>query len=109
MRLIPQMTTRRWMVAVAVVAIGFALWILVARSRSYAIHSNYHGTREAKIRWIVEDYKAGRVGYSGRWSIEVLIDRERRLITYHEALKRKYELASYRPWLPVEPDPPEPK
>ena len=31
---IPRMTTRRWMVVVAVVAIGFALWILGVRSRS---------------------------------------------------------------------------
>ena len=60
MRLIPRMTTRRWMVAVAVVAIGLTMWILVARSGSYAIHANYHGTREAKIRWIVEDYEAGQ-------------------------------------------------
>jgi hypothetical protein len=106
---LPRMTTRRWMVVVAVVAIGFALWILGVRSRSYAIQANYHGMQEHKIRWVVQEYEANWVGYSGRWSIEALIDRERRIITYHEALKRKYELASHRPWLPVEPDPPWPK
>ena len=105
---LPRMTTGGWMVAVLVVAIGFAVWILVVRSRSYAIQANYHGTQEDKIRWVVKEYEANRLDFSRWGSIEVLIDRERRLITYHEALKRKYELASHRPWLPVEPDPPKP-
>lgn len=38
-------------------------------------------------------------------------DRERleRLILYHAAMKRKYESAAERPWLPVSPDPPPPE
>ena len=28
---------------------------------------------------------------------------------FHEALRIKYELAARRPWISVEPDPPEPK
>jgi hypothetical protein len=31
-----------------------------------------------------------------------------RLADYHEDLARKYERAARYPWLPVEPDPPEP-
>jgi hypothetical protein len=31
-----------------------------------------------------------------------------RLMDHYEALKLKYERAARRPWLPVEPDPPEP-
>ena len=32
-----------------------------------------------------------------------------RRIAYHESMRRKYEYAARDPWLPVEPDPPEPK
>jgi hypothetical protein len=32
-----------------------------------------------------------------------------RAIAYHAAMQRKYEDAAQRPWLPVEPDPPEPR
>jgi hypothetical protein len=28
---------------------------------------------------------------------------------WHDKMRRKYELASSRPWLPVEPDPPQPE
>jgi hypothetical protein len=31
------------------------------------------------------------------------------MATYHRALKAKYERAVRYPWLPVEPDPPEPE
>ena len=37
------------------------------------------------------------------------IEGRRRRSAYWIALKQKYERASARPWLPVEPDPPEPK
>jgi len=33
----------------------------------------------------------------------------RRLVEYHEQLTTKYDRALWRPWLPVEPDPPMPK
>jgi hypothetical protein len=32
-----------------------------------------------------------------------------RKVPHHEALRRKYERAAGYPWLPVEPDPPEPE
>jgi hypothetical protein len=31
------------------------------------------------------------------------------LVEYHAAMRRKYERAARQPWLPVEPDPPEPE
>jgi len=37
------------------------------------------------------------------------IEARRRRSAYWIALKRKYEKAANRPWLPVEPDPPEPR
>ena len=33
---------------------------------------------------------------------------EQRRADYHGAMRRKYERAARYPWLPVEPDPPEP-
>ena len=35
--------------------------------------------------------------------------RSRRLPPYHAVLRRKYDLASRRPWFAVEPDPPQPR
>jgi hypothetical protein len=105
---LPRMTTRRWMVIVVVIAACLVPIVLSARSHSYAIRAGYHSLKEAESRWIVEEYEAGRLGFSGRDSVDPLIDRERRLNAYHAALKRKYKLALRRPWLYVEPDPPEP-
>ena len=31
------------------------------------------------------------------------------LCLHHKSLKEKYEVAAHRPWLPIAPDPPEPK
>jgi len=33
----------------------------------------------------------------------------RKLVPYYQSLRRKYERAARYPWLPVEPDPPEPE
>jgi hypothetical protein len=106
---LPRMTTRRWMIVVAIVANGSGAWILRARSHTYAIESGYHSLMEAENRRFVGLYEAGSLGYTGRGSVDAFIDQARRLAAYHATLKRKYELASSRPWLPVEPDPPEPK
>jgi hypothetical protein len=106
---LPRMTTRRWMVAVAVMAAGLWVIVLGARSHSYAIRAGHHGLMEAHNRWIIEEYEAGRLFHSGPADqLTVRADRCRRLITYHATLRRNYELASSRPWMPVEPDPPEP-
>jgi hypothetical protein len=40
---------------------------------------------------------------------EQAMDFLRRLVDYHEQLATKYDRARWRPWLPVEPDPPMPK
>jgi hypothetical protein len=43
---------------------------------------------------------------------EYLVARDQtahRLVTYNNAMRRKYERAAHFPWLPVEPDPPPPR
>ena len=42
-------------------------------------------------------------------SQEHVADRYWELYDYHGRLEEKYATAASRPWLPVEPDPPEPK
>jgi hypothetical protein len=105
-------TVRRMMVAVAIV--GFllgaaAMWrIAASRGASAAYHA-----REAEFsRRSLKDYRDGRVTLRG-----TLTDREaariarrlERIAPYHDVLARKYERAARYPWLPVEPDPPEPE
>jgi hypothetical protein len=61
----------------------------------------------------------GATGLPGPSSLEIVkaelsrqqreSDRLARSIDYYISLKRKYERAAIYPWLPVEPDPPEPK
>lgn len=43
-------------------------------------------------------------GHASKWRTA----RSRILIDYHRSLERKYQEAAANPWLPVEPDPPEP-
>jgi hypothetical protein len=43
----PRMTTRRWMLAVAIMAVGLGAWMLSVRSRAYAVQAGNHGVREA--------------------------------------------------------------
>ena len=81
----PRFTVRRLMVAVAIVATvmapGAILW---RRSADLARRGREHDRRAAEC---ASTYLSG----------------------YHERLAEKYATAARRPWLPVEPDPPEPK
>jgi hypothetical protein len=106
---LPRMTTRRWLIAVAVVAVCLGSGILITRSRSYAALCAFHAEGEKECRRIVEAFEGRRLD-AAVWKDWIAhARRARRLLPYHAALRRKYELASRRPWLPVEPDPPEPK
>jgi hypothetical protein len=83
-------TLRRMMVAVAVVAIGLGVvdWI---------------GRRAARFRalWAYHINRVGLVSSPNPWPHEVQG-------IYHLKMGEKYRVAALRPWLPVEPDPPEP-
>ncbi len=93
---LPLMTTRRWIVAVAVFALLFAASGL-GRSLHYQRIANVHfGMYEQLYAPDMHDPRP--------WAI-----RMQRRATYHLGLYIKYREAARFPWLPVEPDPPEPK
>ena len=90
-----RMTTRRLMIAVAVVGLlmgGIVGGVRLRRRREYLM-GYYHHHHQMAVMWISK-------------GIETLDPRCQRLIAYHGALARKYWYAARFPWLPVEPDPP---
>jgi len=104
---LPRMTTRRWMIAVAVV--GFAFWVhqlwevRAARQR----RADFHLTRSFYTfsRTVpgpnVPDARV-RASIAAESSVRVLPD-------YHRRMYLKYEHAARYPFLPVPPDPPRPE
>ena len=88
---LPRMTTRRWMVVVAVLSVGLAT---VAHHRGLVLRQRaaYH----EKIERLVTDTSAAQVPVNA-----AIRDR-------HARLKEKYWRAARYPWLPVGADPPEP-
>src|SRR5580704_9650482 len=95
---IPMLTTRRLLTLVGIAAA--ALWVarLVADRQQYLELADSHDmttqlySGEIRCCFIL--------GTDGEMPI---------LADYHSRLKRKYEQAACHPWLPVEPDPPEPQ
>jgi hypothetical protein len=115
-------TVRRLMVAMAIVGL---LVGLMMRHLHFRRMADYHDSR------VVESFEIGRpprepgslesapasitvynhfgrlVGRAGKTR-----DGLKRLMSlsdWHEVMRRKFEYAARRPWLPVEPDPPEPE
>jgi hypothetical protein len=160
---LPRMTTRRWTIAVAVVAAlfvvpcrewhkrrvhylqlaamqsrmeqQFASTILFGDPRGSTATSRWEANvmtlaRQHAQRLLAEDrsrnrslpqlvYRGDIMNRAMRLALEEsgrvedpmarVRHEEKRRADYHAALRRKYERAARYPWLPVEPDPPEPK
>jgi hypothetical protein len=111
-----RMTTRRWMVAVAVVGLlmGGAIGIvrLKRRSDDFTVRSQNHA-RQASLYNLytpgVDEHLRATVEPEMR---SVLENRKAYLLgafAYHDAMTGKYLRAARYPWLPVEPDLPEPR
>jgi hypothetical protein len=92
-RLTPRITVRRLMVAVAI--IGSALGITIERSE--------------RFRWIAIHHRAWVPKHVPPIKPFGMEDKDWRLIEWHELMARKYAHAARYPWLPVAPDPPEPR
>jgi hypothetical protein len=98
------MTTRRWIAAVTVVATAMASIVLpLYRRWSFGSLAAYHQSKG------VYGYACSRTS----WALidcngKVMTPAEVKAADWHRALAEKYREAAAHPWLPVEPDPPEP-
>ena len=113
---LPRMTTRWWMVLVAGAVIGLTIgggvWIKQRRDYFLALaqsHQKEVGSSTARGKAL-----KSRFGSTSGMTIEESMpqhhdyDRMMDRADHHASLARKYEHAARYPWLPVEPDPPEP-
>jgi hypothetical protein len=102
---LPRMTTRRWMIAVAAVAL---LCLLEHRRRSFESLAAYHQSKlDRFLIWqSLDDLTVIRLFHR---DLKPLTTDEAKVPNWHEAMARKYRHAARYPWLPVEPDPPEPE
>jgi hypothetical protein len=111
---LPRMTTRRWMVVVAVVGLLISGWVRLKQRRDCFL--SMARSHERKMPSSTAEGKALRSRFgstSGMSGEEILLlrrdfDRMMDRADHHAALVRKYHRAARYPWLSVEPDPPEP-
>lgn len=111
-----RMTTRRWMVVVAVIAATLFLEEHRKRAAKSAEYRTIAEAHEGRLQTLALIRRLGQYPYAPCWlgRIPLRYDaetapRHARHVSHHTALKLKYERAARCPWLPVEPDPPEPK
>jgi hypothetical protein len=104
---LPRMTTRRWMVAVAVVALVLGAVQLKRRRDDLLSGAQSHAQVEQKWRqWEALERRALQAGeVDANPSLAAWVARR---ISYHRTMARKYRHAARFPWLPVGPDPPSP-
>jgi hypothetical protein len=103
-------TVRQMMIAVAFVALVSAGWVECARMEAAMVKRRL----EYSLRAI--DHSLAESAHThGRWPgcfispppETSIIDPKK--AAYHAAMARKWSAAADRPWLPVEPDPPQPR
>jgi hypothetical protein len=94
-------TLLRLMVAVGVMAVVFGVWVrrerFLERAWRYADPSSIP---------ISDPPEAGTAAFQ-EWEREQ--ERQRLRVEHFDQLRLKYERAARYPWLPVAPDPPEPR
>jgi hypothetical protein len=100
---LPRMTTRRWMLAVAVVAL--LMGIVGEAIRELRLARRY-GEFARGYRFGLDLNRGERVAIPGGF---IQSAGSPRLADYYAEMYWKYERASRYPWLPVEPDPPPPE
>jgi hypothetical protein len=109
------MTTRRWMIAVAVIGLMIGGEVLLKQRRDCVlllVQSHQNEAASSKARGEALKSRFGRT--PGMSDEEIMhLDREYgRMMDradHHAAMAEKYRHAARYPWLPVESDPPEPE
>jgi len=104
---LPRMTTRRWMLAVATVAMLCAGGLTIyRRSAHFQALAEHHGSKAGVLQLTGPNGgPAGEIRILGINDVPI----NRKLADWHLELRDKYRAASRRPWLPVPPDPPPPE
>lgn len=115
----PRMTMRRWIVTVLVAGLLLGgivgSYRLKRRRDSFLAHLRYH-VQTVNV-WERQERTVRHLAQLGEEDNEPdFAEHERftagqiaRRVAYHAAMARKYRRAARYPWLPVEPDPPEPE
>jgi hypothetical protein len=85
----PRMTVRLLLVLVALAGLATEAGLIGWRAWSYSKRAADHARHLTSGRSLISDSS--------------------QLRGWHDEMRRKYELATSRPWVPVESDPPEPK
>jgi hypothetical protein len=101
---LPRMTIRRWIVTVVVLASVMGALTEVNRELRQAYRyrdiASWYAMAEKMNRGGTVTFPGG-ITFSGGSG--------EKLAGYYEELKRKYERAAARPWLPIQPDAPLPE
>jgi hypothetical protein len=108
----PRMTTRRWMLVVAVVGLLFWTGRLLASWRDLRLRSEHHAAELVTLdQYLIPALEFRRkMGYfPGCGLTQIALEDWCKEAEWHRQLKAKYDHAARYPWLPVEPDPPEPE
>src|SRR5262245_7863516 len=127
-----RMTTRRWMIATAAVALLISPIQLKRRRDSFLAHAQYHASQEVlcgdrgrDTNDSIEEFdawiRAGDKIARGDGASSILLDNSHlkseraslieaaaywmRATAFHAEMSRKYSYAARHPWLPLEPDP----
>ena len=111
----PRMTMRRWIVAVVVVIgpmIGGGV-LLIRQRRDYFLtlaQLHHNEVAPSMARGTALKSRLGSISGMSPEIGQIYRDYDRMMdrANHHTAMAHKYEHAARYPWLPVEPDPPEP-
>ena len=109
---LPRMTTRRWMIAAAVVAVLTRCGQTGARWHQYRKRVEYHASERKKVGIMLApalEYRREAGRFPGCGLGQDIWERLCEQAEWHARLKLKYERTAARPWVPVAPDPPEPE
>jgi hypothetical protein len=109
---LPRMTTRRWLMTVALIAVGLAGPVMLLRRtfqlRELAISHQREAEKAELTTYILMTAARGQSEESSRADLSKA-PAWLSLADHHRAMESKYRYAACYPWLPVAPDPPEPE
>ena len=111
---LPRMTTRRWMIAVAVVGVMLAAAALFRRHLTLRELGDYHARMEGVLMDRARLLGQPSLEFANRYPVIAAEWRtyaacEAEIGAWHARLKKKYRRAARYPWLAIEPDPPKPE